>query len=159
MKTCPSCGADVPVAASRCKSCFHDFDEAPPASNGGPIYILGALAVVAVLAALMFSSLAKQPIDSKTLVDDETDSIVWTSQYQDGTVQSERLFFSEVAHVEYVIQRSGDFQVVAVARDGERHLVDSHPTRPLKLEAEKYAKVMEKELRIVDETVGFGKAN
>jgi len=28
-KTCPSCNAEVPTAAERCKHCFHDFTEAP----------------------------------------------------------------------------------------------------------------------------------
>jgi dihydropyrimidinase len=31
-KTCPSCDAEVPAAALRCKYCFHDFTEAPPNS-------------------------------------------------------------------------------------------------------------------------------
>ena len=39
-KTCPSCGADVPEAAPRCKHCFHDFTEVPQRSSSGLMGLL-----------------------------------------------------------------------------------------------------------------------
>ena len=45
MKTCPSCGADVPESATRCKSCFHDFaaDAVPTSRKVGPILLTSKL--------------------------------------------------------------------------------------------------------------------
>jgi len=41
-KTCPSCGAEVPSSAFRCKDCFHDFN-AQKGRNWGPIMLLGTV--------------------------------------------------------------------------------------------------------------------
>ena len=42
MKTCPSCSAEVPFEASRCKHCFHDFSEAQ-VKKSNPMVALLAL--------------------------------------------------------------------------------------------------------------------
>ena len=65
MKECPSCGTMVPVSASRCKECFHDFDEAPKQSSGGPIFLLGSVALMAVVAAGVFYWITATPIEEK----------------------------------------------------------------------------------------------
>ena len=48
----PSCGSDVPTAATRCKECFFDFTEKRKRSIG-PIVLMAAFAVMAILGALM----------------------------------------------------------------------------------------------------------
>ena len=50
MKTCPSCDEDVPVAASRCKHCFHDFNEVS-VKNNALLPIMAGLAAMAVIGA------------------------------------------------------------------------------------------------------------
>ena len=57
-KTCPSCGEDVPVAASRCKHCFHDFTEVQKKRNPlvGMLAFLAVL-LIALLAMIMFPDL------------------------------------------------------------------------------------------------------
>ena len=89
MKECPSCGASVPRSANLCKHCFHDFtDDAVPTRSGGPIFLLGAVAAMAILGAVTFGYVASQPIEERILVDQDTRSVVWTRQYRSG-IQTE----------------------------------------------------------------------
>ncbi|MFT4626849.1 MAG: hypothetical protein ACI8PZ_005529 [Myxococcota bacterium] len=156
MKECASCGASVPRSANLCKHCFHDFTEdSVPTRSGGPIFLLGAVAAMAVLGALTLGYVASQPIEERILVDQDTRSVVWTRQYRSG-IQTERLPWDQIAGLEYIIRGDGDFEIAAVASGGARHIIHAD-TSPLKAEAEKYAQLMKKELKEVDKTRGFHK--
>lgn len=154
-KTCPSCGSEVPVAASRCKTCFHDFDEAPPRGNGGPIWILGALALMAMIAAGVFYWRSTLPTDQRILVDKETETVQWVTQFSDGTLKTDRIAFADVVKLEYVIGSTGTHEVVAITTSGDRKVIESHPEKGLQLQAERYAQVMDKPLSVVDNTSSF----
>ena len=155
MKECPSCGAMVPKSADRCKECFHDFNEAPARSNGGPIFLLASVAAMAVVAAGVLWYITSNPIEEKILVDEETHSVVWTRSYRNG-VETDRLPWEDIAKLEYVIRASGGYEITAVTTDGDRRTIQESPN-PLKIEADHYAQMMEKPLDIVDNTRGFHK--
>lgn len=153
MKDCPSCGESVPVAASRCKNCFHDFGASKPSRLGGPVALLAAFAAMAVVGAGTFMLIAGQPLDQSILVDGDTQSVVWTTRMRSG-VQSDRLAFADVVRLEYVTKASGGFEIVAVSVDGERKIIQEGRS-PLKSEATQYARLMDKPLKEVNNTRGF----
>jgi hypothetical protein len=153
-KTCPSCGADVPVAARRCKECFHDFDEVAAPRSGGPMALLAAVAAMAVLGAATFWYVSSIPTDLRILVDEGSRSVQWVTQYQDGTLQTDRLAFDDIGKLEYVVTRGGDFEIRAVTLEGERKVIETDPNKPLQLRAEKYAEMMNKPLDLVDQSLG-----
>ncbi len=155
MKDCPSCGAEVPTSATRCKECFHDFNAAPPKRSGGPIFLLAAFAAMAVVGSLVLWFVVSQPVEQLIHVDQESESIVWTSRYRSG-IETDRLKWVDIAKIEYVIKQTGDFDVVAVTLTGERHIIQTD-TGPLQSEAAQYAELMDKPLEIVDNTRGFHK--
>ena len=154
-KDCPSCGATVPLSATRCKECFHDFTEEPiSSSSSGPILLLGTVAAMCVVGAIAFWYIASQPLDRRILVDEGTQSVIWTEKYRGDQVKTERLPFNDIAHIEYVLRSTGGFEVVAVTTTNERRVIEED-SRPLRTEANRYAELMEKELREVDNTRGF----
>jgi hypothetical protein len=156
MKTCPSCGAEVPAAANRCKECFHDFTEVPPRSSS-PVALLVALAAMAIVGSLTFWYLTGMPTDQRILVDEGSRTVQWVKQFQDGTLDSERISFDDIGKLEYVVTSSGDFEIVAITLSGERKLIQQDKDKPLELQAERYARVMGKTLDKVDNSFGFGK--
>ena len=156
MKSCPSCGAEVPAAAARCKECFHDFlEEAPPKQN--PLLtMLGGLAVMAIVGALTFNYISSQPVEQKILVDQETQSIIFTTQYRTG-VETDRLNWSDIGKLEHLTNTRGDFEIVAVGLTGERTTIQTDPDQTLLQTATIYSKMMEKPLEVIDNTpTGFG---
>ena len=153
-KTCPSCGVEVPTAARRCKECFHDFHETKPPSSG-PLPLLIALAGMALVGSATFYYLTSQPTDQKILVNEATRTVQWVKQFEGGELETEQISFDDIGRLEYVITSSGDFQVVAVTLEGDRKVVESHPDKPLQLQAERYARMMDKQLDIVDNTFGL----
>ena len=155
-KECPSCGADVPVSAARCKDCFHDFNEKPAKSGwGGLIALLISFAAMAVVGTITLLILVSRPLEERILVDEDTRSVVWTTQYRTG-VTTDRLMWDDIAKLEYVSQRSGTYAIKAITTGGDRRVIQESPS-PLKGEASQYAQLMEKELALVDETTGFHK--
>lgn len=149
-KECPACGAEVPSSATRCKECFHDFTEQrgnPLAKFFGPLLVLGALAVLAVVGALIALFVFNQPLEERILVDEETRSIIWTTKYWTG-LQTDRVMFEQVAKVEH-IGHGDTFQIIAVTADGERKIV-MEAKQPLDSEARHYAQIMEKPYEDVD---------
>ena len=153
-KTCPSCAAEVPVAARRCKECFHDFNETKP-RNAGPISLLFAVAIMAMLGFATLWYVTSQPTDSRILVDESTRTVQWIKQFQDGSHESEKIDFDEIGRLEYVITSGGDFEIIAVTLGGERKVIEQNKNKPLQLKAERYARMMEKRLDIVDNTFGL----
>lgn len=157
MKECPSCGILVPESASRCKDCFHDFTEAPPKRGfmGGILLLLGTIAAMAVVGAGTLWWVASAPMEEKILVDGESQSVVWTRKYR-NSIETDRLSFSEISKIQYVIKSRGGFEVVAVTHAGDRKVISENPS-PIKSTAAQYAQLMNKPLEEVDNTRGFGK--
>lgn len=156
-KDCPSCGATVPGVANLCKHCFHDFREKPaPSRRGiGLVAMLASFAASAVIGAGTLGYIASRPLEERILVDQDTRSIVWTRKLRTG-IETDRISWDQVAHLEYVIKSGGVTEIVAAASNGDRKVIQSDKG-PLKSEAEKYAKLMQKPLKEVDETGGIGK--
>ncbi len=155
MKTCPSCGADVPSSAARCKECFHDFNEVKPRRTG-PIALLAAFAAMAVVGAVTFWVISGRPVDRRILVDEATHSIIFTTQYRDGP-ETERLMWDDIGKLEHVSENNGTFEIAAIKLDGTRMVIHESNDKSLEKQAEVYAKMMEKPLTLVDNTRGFGK--
>ena len=156
-KTCPSCDTEVRHEANRCKECFHDFNETPPSRAGGPLFLLGSVAAMSVVGALVLLYIVSLPVEQHILVDGRTHSIVWTTKYVTG-LSTDRLEWDDVGKLEYVISQTGNFRVIAVTLDGERKVVKEDKS-PLKTDADQYAKLMGKKLEVVDNTRGFHKLN
>lgn len=149
-KECPSCGAEVPASATRCKECFHDFSETPNRSMMllGPLIALATLAGMAVFGAgCLISIFYYQPVEQHTLVDESTRSIVWTTKYRTG-VTTDRLMFDQVVKLEH-IGEGKTFQVVAITTNGDRKVVIESEA-PLTSEGRSYARMMDKPFEDVD---------
>jgi hypothetical protein len=144
-KTCPSCGADVPQAATRCKECFHDFvGDAPKSFNWlGPLFVLGIVAFMTLLGGGVLAFVFVQPLEEHVLVDDETRSIIWTTKYRTG-ITTDRLGFDEVASVE-LLGHGATFTITAITTTGERKVI-TESEESLDGEARIYAKIMDKPL-------------
>lgn len=155
MKTCPSCDEDVPVSASRCKHCFHDFNEVSTKTSG-LLPILAGLAGMAVIGAGTLFWIISMPIEQKILMDQETESVIWTTKYRGDKVTTERLNWSEIGKFEYVITATGKHRIEAVTITGERHLI-KEDTSPLKTTGDRYSALAKKPLEVVDNTHGFHK--
>ena len=154
-KECPSCGSSAPKSALRCKECFHDFSQDAKRSSGGPIFLLAALAAMAVVGAGVLWFVTSSPVEERILVDEGTQSVVWTRRFNEG-VQTERLRFEDISELQYVISAGGGYEVVAVASNGQRYVIHEGP-QPLKSEADQYAEMMDRPLSVVDQTRGFHK--
>lgn len=154
-KTCPSCGEDVPVAAPRCKHCFHDFTETPKRSNG-LVGLLVLIAAMALLGAGTFWFVSNRQAQEKILVDEETNSIVFTTKYSDRT-ETDRVRFDEVANVELLMGGSeATWEVAIVTLSGERRTINLSEDKSLKGYADHISSVMEKPLVEKSEARGFG---
>jgi hypothetical protein len=148
-KDCPSCGAEVPASATRCKECFHDFtaEAKPGMSFVGPLIVLGSVAAMAVVGSLVLLLVFLQPLEERILVDEDTRSIVWTVKRRTG-IETERVMFDQVVKLEHS-GSGGTFQVVAITTDGDRKVIQEDK-RPLDVEGRHYAAMMEKPFEDVD---------
>lgn len=155
MKDCPSCGEEVPASAKRCKSCFHDFDDdAPKKTNwAGPMALLVSAAAMVLVALLTLGWIVTRPQEQRVLVDEGSQSIIWTATYVTGPT-TDRLDFSDVSRVEYVAWASGGYEIAAVTNDGGRKIIQESSS-PIAGEAKKYAEIMERPLQEIDHTRGF----
>ncbi|MCB9690028.1 MAG: hypothetical protein H6738_06045 [Alphaproteobacteria bacterium] len=143
MKECPSCGTEVPTEATRCKQCFHDFTQDAPKTNLlGPLFVLGSVALMAVVASVVLLAVFMMPVEERVLVDEATRSVVWTTQYRTG-VTTDRLMFDQVASVE--LSASGGTSIItAITLDGTRKVITQSEDRSLETEARQYARMMDK---------------
>ena len=83
-KTCPSCMEDVPAVASRCKHCFHDFNEEPPKKKGGLLGLMILLAMMGVTGAgFIYASNTQMVVQAETKLDGETQQIIITHVTKD----------------------------------------------------------------------------
>ena len=155
-KTCPSCAAEVPVAASRCKYCFHDFTEAPPKKKSGLIGLAALLALMAIIGTGTLGYVYYYQAAERTVVDQETKSIVITRTTATGT-STERVDFDRVVKVEHVMGgENATFEVVAVTSDGDRVIIKQSDEKPLKGDAEHIASVIGKPMEEVRNIKTFG---
>lgn len=154
-KTCPSCGAEVPEAAFRCKHCFHDFTEEPK-KRSGLVGLLISVAAMAVVGLATFAYIFHYSAAEKIVVDAETQSIIITRKTATKT-STERVEFAKVEKVEHVMGGSkAMFEIVAVTLDGSRYIVERSDDKPLKGKAEHVAAVMKKPYEEVRNIKGFG---
>jgi hypothetical protein len=148
-KTCPSCGAEVPSAASRCKHCFHEFGggEGIPKKSSGLVLLLATLAaMLCVGAAAMWYVVNHQAVKRNVVIDQETQSVVWTRTSSQGT-ETDRLAFENIKEIEFVIGgKRATWEVYAVQLDGDKKLLHSSSTDSLDGYADHISHVMEKPL-------------
>jgi hypothetical protein len=121
----------------------------------GPVILLASMAAMAIIGPLVLWKIISQPIEERILVDEETQSIIWTRVYRQG-IETDRLKWADIGRLDYVMKSDGDFEIFAIRTDGEAILIQED-TRALDGTAQHYAKVMERPLRTVDNTVGYHK--
>ncbi len=154
-KECPSCGATVPVEATRCKHCFHDFTEAPP-KKGGIVGLLVMLSLMAALAAGVLGYIYSSRSQERIVVDEETRTVIITRKTAEAT-DTERVSFDEITQVESVMGgEQAMFEIVAVTKAGRRVVIQQSDDRPLKAHAEHLSHVMDKPFVEVSNVRGFG---
>ncbi len=147
-KSCPSCGAEVPSAASRCKHCFHEFasDDAPKKSSGFIILLATVAAMVCVGAGAMWYIVNHQAVKRNVVIDEETASVVWTRTSSQGT-ETDRLPFAEIKELEFVVGgKKATWEVYAVQLDGDKKLLHSSSEGTLEGYADHISHVMDKPL-------------
>ncbi len=155
-KTCPSCQAEVPVAASRCKYCFHDFTEAPPKKKSGLMGLAALLAAMAIIGTGTLGYVYYFQAAERTVVDQETMSIVITRTTATNT-STERVPFERVVKIEHVMGgEKATFEVVAVTGDGSRYIIKLSDEGPLHGDAEHIASVVGKPMEEVRNIKTFG---
>ena len=148
-KTCPSCGADVPVVAARCKSCFYDFNEEPAQNKSGMMGLLVLFAAMALVGMSVFWYLHTQVAAERVVVEEETQTIIITRKSAAKT-EATRVAFGDVTRVEYVLGgETALYEIVAVTGDGERHVIQASDDSPLDVRAEHVSRTMEKPLERV----------
>ena len=142
MKTCPSCGEDIPTSAFRCKHCWHDFDAQPTSSMAAPILALcGAAAFLSVALAVVLGIMTTFPSDQRVTVSQETQAVVFTSQGSWG-LSTDTLAFSDIDELRHVVTNSGRYQIVARLKSGsDRVLLDEE--RSLKSTTASWASAMD----------------
>jgi transposase-like protein len=157
VKICPSCGSEVPESANRCKQCFHDFtvETETRSKRVGPLAVLASFAAMAIAGTLILLYIVSRPVEERILVDEDTQSVVWTRKFR-NSIETERLRFDEIAKLEYVRTATGRFEIVAVDHEGGRHVIQEDE-QDLRGEAGQYAKLMGKPLAEVDNTTSFGR--
>jgi hypothetical protein len=142
-RTCPSCGAEVPTSAARCKHCFHDFLDAPPKRSSGLILLAASIAImICAGAGAMYFVLHRQAVKRNVVVDEESASIIWTITSSEGT-STERVPFSDIKEVEFVVGGSrATWEVYAITREGDRKLLNAADQSNLQDYAEHVAALM-----------------
>jgi hypothetical protein len=155
-KECPSCYADVPTVASRCKHCFHDFNEVPPKKSNNLVGLLALLAVLVTIGSGTFWYASNGMKSERILVDAATQSIVVTRTSGSGTT-TERVEFSDIDKVEYIMGgETKTFEIVAVTAQGGRYIIQASGDKPLKGHAEHIASVIDKPLVEIRNIKTFG---
>ncbi len=155
-KTCPSCGAEVPVVAARCKSCFFDFNEEPPAKSNGAMGLLLLFAAMGAVGLTVFWYLSTQVATERVVVDEETETIIIT-RTSSTKKEATRVAFKDVEKIEYLLGGdAGTYSIIAVGNDGERHIIQASDDSPLQGRAQHVAKTMKKPLDEVKAFKTFG---
>ena len=154
-KTCPSCNADVPVEAARCKHCFHDFSEVPKKKGNPMVALLAFILLLCVVGGGTFYFIGQRSASERTVVDPETQSIVFTKKFANHT-ETDRVAFADIAKIEHIFGGShATFEVVAIATDGTRHTIKESNDATLIGDAEQMANIMKKPLEDIRKIQGF----
>ena len=150
-KICPNCNAEVPSVAHLCKHCFHDFHQVVPKKKS-PLFTVLFLAVgTALVSAGVYGYVHTQNRTSKISVDQETQSIVFTTTYADHT-EADRVYFKDVSMVEYVKNTSPrPFEVAVVTTKGARY-VYQQADEPIEFQATQLADVIKRPVVTKDES-------
>jgi ribosomal protein L40E len=150
VKNCPNCNAEVPSVANLCKHCFHDFNVVVPKKKS-PLFTLLFLAVgTALVSAIAYGYIYDQNKTSKISLDQETESIVFTTRYADH-IESDRVFWKDVTTVEYVKNtQPRPFEVAVVTTKGERFVFEQGDD-PLDYQAQQLADTIKRPLSVKDQ--------
>lgn len=155
-KNCPSCGEEVPAQAPRCKHCFHDFSVSDKKSSGGLVGLLAMFAVMAAIGAGVFWYAGERQAQEYIVIDEETHSIVFTTQYADRK-ETDRLNFDQVTQVELVKGGSaGTWEVAVQVVDGSRRTIKVSNDTDLSSYALKVSSLVGKPLINNDSAAGLG---
>ena len=149
-KICPNCNAEVPGVAHLCKHCFHDFHVVVPKKKS-PLFTVLFLAVgTALVSAGVYAYSHSQNWTAKVSVDQETQSIVFTTTYADRT-EADRVFWKDVSTIEYTKNTSPyQFEVAVVTVKGARH-VYQQSNEPIDHPAQQLADAIKRPLVVKDE--------
>lgn len=149
-KICPNCNAEVPGVAHLCKHCFHDFHVIVPKKKS-PLFTILFLAVgTALVSAGVYGYIHGQNRTFKISLDQETESIVFTTRYSDRT-EADRVFWKDVSTVEYVKNTSPrPFEVAIVTTKGDR-LIYQQSDEPIEHAAQKLADMIKRPVVWKDE--------
>lgn len=160
-KFCPSCNAEVPAAAQRCKHCFHDFEAegVEARKRSGMVGLLIFVLVLLLIGIGTAAWLAGTQRSERVVVDAETKSVVFTKTTAAGT-QTERVSWEHIERLEHLIG-GGDamYQIVAVMDDGKMRVLKQSEEEDLSGEAKHMAKVVGKPFSEVNKVPGFGEKN
>lgn len=105
------------------------------------LMLLGFLGVMAVLGAVTMGTITTFPLDQKIQVHEETGYVITTTQYVSG-VQTDRVPFSELERIEYIIVGNGTFEILAHRKSGGTLLL-SRSKKQRRADAQTYAEVMD----------------
>ena len=148
-KSCPSCSEEVPVVAARCKSCFYDFNEGPAESKSGSMGLLVLFAAMSLVGFSVFWYLNTQVAAERVVVEEETQTIIITRKSAAKT-EATRVSFEDISRIEYVLGgETALYEIVAVGKDGTRHIIQSSEDSQLDGRAEHVSRTMEKPLERV----------
>lgn len=151
MKTCPSCGAEVPASASTCKTCFHDFKASAKQKSSSPVLILVAIAAVVVIGAGALWTKTKVELGNRVLIDQTSHSVQMIREFSDGKTETASVPFDQIVSVEFV-EDLPDGTIFLVTTGGERVKLAHGDPRDLKLKASDYADAVGKPLTVKDES-------
>jgi hypothetical protein len=150
-KNCPHCGEEVPLEATRCKSCFQEL--APPAKGVSKPLIAAVIVVLMLVgAAGVFFIANRRAVTQNVVVDKETQSIIISKKSGDGT-DTRRIRFADVDKVELVVGgTTAVWAVYLLDPKDSRTLLHSSSDEDLTEYAQHVAAVMDKPL-ILDQKV------
>ncbi|MBN1335065.1 MAG: hypothetical protein JXB39_03795 [Deltaproteobacteria bacterium] len=156
-KICPSCGAEAPIVATRCKVCFHEFTDGRK-RNTGFVVLVVSLAVMAIVGAgVMYYVAFHQSVKQNVVVDEETQSVVWTTVRADGT-DADRVSFDRIERVDFTIGGSSAmWEVAVILEGGERRLLSASDEENLAGYAIQVARIIGKPLEENRKVRGFSK--
>ncbi|MFZ5478139.1 MAG: hypothetical protein ACOZNI_15335 [Myxococcota bacterium] len=149
-KVCPNCNAEVPQIANLCKHCFHDFNMVVPKKKSPLFTILFLAFGCAIVSAMAFGYIHSQNRTFKISVDQETESIVFTTKYADRT-EADRVFFKDITNVEYAKNtQPRPFEIAIVTTKGARYVYQQGDD-PLDFQAQQLAELLDKPLAVTGE--------
>lgn len=127
--------------ANLCKHCFHDFHMVV-AKRKSPLFTILLLAVgTAIVTALTYGYVNSAQHTTRISLDQETESIVFTTKYADRT-EAERVYWKDVSNIEYIANaRPRPFEIAVVTTKGER-FVYQQANEPLDVQADKLGKAI-----------------